>query len=127
MPVTTTLPNPSTQFISLETAIDMTALYRTNREIILQTIYRGIDLLPLSETFSRGAIDAILAHEECAGLRIYYGMDENEKLHAILVGVNVDNEDILPTGSLNEAEDPVIVENGQRCPPSCPPPSDLNE
>ena len=126
MPVTTTLPDFNDHFISLQTAIDMTTLYRTYRETILATNYQGSDILPLSETFSRGAIDALLATEGCAGLRIYNGMEENKKVHAILVPVNADGEDILPTSSLTETDEPVIIERSLRCPPSCPPPSDLN-
>ncbi len=123
---TTTLPNANDHIIELQTAIDMTALYRTKRETILQTSYQGQNILPLSETFSRGAIDTLLENEECAGLRIYYGMDENEKVHAILVGVNSSNEDLLPSNSLTPEDEPIIIELGQRCPPTCPPESVLN-
>jgi hypothetical protein len=126
MPLTTTLPNQNVHFITLQTAIDMTTLYRSRRESILKTSEQGLDILPLSETFSRGCIDVLLANENCEGIRIYYSMDENEKVHAIIVGINALNEDILPSNTSIE-ENPVIVENGQRCPPSCPPSSALNE
>lgn len=127
MPLTTTLPGGSSHFISLQTAIDMTTHYRSNRETILAVAYQEQDILPLSETFNRAAIDSLLAVNGCAGIRIYYAMDPNDDtVHAILVAVNEGNEDILPSNSLlNEAE-PEIVEIGQRCPPSCPPASDLN-
>ena len=124
---TTTLPNANDHVILLQTAIDMTTLYRTNRETILDTSYKGKGILPLSETFNRGAIDALLAVTNCAGIRIYYGMDEDDKVHAVLVAVNSSNEDLLPGNSLEENEDPIIVELGQRCPPTCPPTSDLND
>lgn len=124
---TTTLPNATDHVISLQTAIDMTTLYRANRETILNTSYQGKNVLPLSETFNRGAIDALLATTNCAGIRIYYGMDEDDKVHAILVAVNSSNEDLLPGNSLTEDEDPIIVELGQRCPPVCAPQSDLND
>lgn len=126
MPTTTTLPSGSSHEISLQTAIDMTTLYRTYRETILASNYQNQDILPISETFNRDAIDKLLSESNCAGLRIYYSMDENKKVHAILVGVNSSNEDILPVNSLNEAEELIILEEGQRCPPSCPPSSDLN-
>lgn len=126
MPVTTTLPNANDHEISLQTAIDMTSLYRTNRESILQNNYQGREILPLSETFNRAAIENLLANEACAALRIYYGMDENEKVHAIIVGVDENNKDILPVNPLKEEDGPIIIEVGQRCPPSCPPASGLN-
>lgn len=127
MPTTTTLPNATDHAISLQTAIDMTTLYRANRETILNTNYQGKDILPLSETFNRGAIDALLATTNCAGIRIYYGMDEGDKVHAVLVAVNSSNEDLLPGNSLEEEDEPIIIELGQRCPPTCPPTSELND
>lgn len=125
MPTTNSLPVAANHYISLATAITMTTDYRSNREAILDASKRGQDLLPLSETFARAAFDALLAQDGCAGIRIYYSMDSEDKLHAILVGVTEANEDILNNTALN-SEDPVIVEVGQRCPPSCPPASDLN-
>ncbi|MBC7934555.1 MAG: hypothetical protein H7Y86_04230 [Rhizobacter sp.] len=104
----------------------MTTRYRANREAILQETFQNRDILPLSETFARGAIENLFAEGTCEGLRIYYGMDEEEKVHAIIVGVNEDNEDILPASLSIVENEPVIIEEGQRCPPSCPPASDLN-
>lgn len=120
---TTSLPNPNDHFISLQTAVDMTSLYQTNREVILAESYQGRDVLPLNETFHRDAIDTLLGTPGCEGIRIYPGMDEDDRVHLILVAVNEDNEDILPS-STNEV--PVIVEVAQRCPPTCPPESVLN-
>jgi len=125
MPATTTLPAANDHFISLELAIEMTTRYRENRESILATNYQDKDILALSETFSKDAVTTLLAVGDCAAMRIYYGMDAAEKVHAILVPVNAVNEDILPEISILEDE-PVILEEGLRCPPSCPPPSDLN-
>ncbi|RYY49941.1 MAG: hypothetical protein EOO06_05405 [Chitinophagaceae bacterium] len=122
---TTTLPNASGHYISLQTAIAMTGLFRSNREVILAELYQERDILPLSETFHRDAIDELLGVPGCAGIRIYPGMDEDDKLHSILVAVNEDNEDILSL-SVARNNEPVIIEVGQRCPPTCPPASDLN-
>ncbi|MEO6230409.1 MAG: hypothetical protein ABJB11_13640 [Ferruginibacter sp.] len=128
MSYTTSLPAANSHFITVATAASMTGRYRTNRETILATSYKGQDILPLSETFNRGDIDTLLSKTGCAGLRIYFGMDENLKIHSIIVAVNENNEDILPaesTNSLLDDEDDV-VEEGQRCPNLCPPPSPLN-
>lgn len=124
---TNTLPSANSHFISLPVAEEMTATYRSDKEAILATAYQNQNILPLSETFNRDAFDALLATDACAGLRIYYGMDENQKVHAVIVAVNEDNEDILPVSSSLTENDPVIVEEGQRCPDLCPPPSPLNE
>lgn len=114
-------------FISLEEAITMTARYRQNRLAILGSTYQTGDILALSETFEREAIDVLLAKTGCTRLRIYYGMDENLKVHAVLVAADANNADILPvTNMLNEEEDESIAERGLRCPDVCPEPSDLN-
>lgn len=122
------LPATPSHVIPLSTAIAMTTLYRNNRETILKEDYQGRDILPLSETFRAEAIRSILAVPGCAGVRLYYGMDENDKVHLIVVAVNENNEDILPeanTQAQNE-EDIPILEEAFRCPPACPPPSVLN-
>ncbi|RYY19353.1 MAG: hypothetical protein EOO04_22210 [Chitinophagaceae bacterium] len=103
----------------------MTTLFQANRESMLEMSYRGKNVLPVSETFHREAIEALLNVDGCAAIRIYYGQDEDDEMHAILVAVDDSNEDILPQ-ALNEEDEPVIIEVGQRCPPSCPPSSALN-
>ena len=125
MSVTNQLPPSNTHFISVQTAAGMAATYRAQKENILDSTYRNQDILPLSETFNRNALDVLLAKTGCEGIRIYYGMDESLKVHAILVGVNEANEDILPAESLL-TDDDYIAEIGQRCPVNCPPESDLN-
>jgi len=124
MSVSSELPT-GLHFISLSTAITMTRQYRENYQELLTPSTQSQDVLPLSETFNRAAFDALLANTACEGIRIYYGMDENLKIHAILVGVDESNNDILP-GALNETEPADIVERGQRCPDVCPPASPLN-
>jgi hypothetical protein len=119
------------QFISLPIAIDMTSLYRSQRENILKTEYQNQNILPLSEAFDRTVFDAVLAESGCEGLRIYYGMSEDLKIHAIIVGTDVNGDDILPSSGAAAANDPedddgYIIENGNRCPPICPGDSPLN-
>jgi hypothetical protein len=104
--------------ISLQDAIDMTTLYRTNRP----------SNFPICETFEKDAIINLLDTEGCAFFRIYYGMKENLQADAILVAVNDEGEDILPAAaSLQTTGDPIIIlEDGYRCPEACPPSSPLN-
>jgi hypothetical protein len=112
-------------FISLAAAKDMTERYRMHRESILKTEFQNQNLLPICESFDKSPFEALLSKSNCAGLRIYYGMDENLKIHAIIVAFDEQNEDILPS-SLNETEDEDIIDNGNRCPELCPPSSELN-
>lgn len=108
-------------FISLDQAIQMTTAFRENRDKFLAPDYQGAEYLPNAETFDRAAFDKILSTPGCTRLRIYYGMDNELKVHAIIVGVNEENEDILPDAGATVTEDDGgdIIEVGQRCPPEC--------
>ena len=124
---TNTIPEANSHLISLTAAGTLTSAWRSNRNSILQSQFQDQDILPLSETFNRNDIDLLLAQKDCEAIRIYYGMDTNMKLHAVLVGVNEDNEDILPSQEINPSvEEDIILEEGQRCPIICPPESALN-
>jgi hypothetical protein len=122
------LPQPGSHFISLTRAIEMTALYRSQKENILAPSFQNRKILPVCETFNRVDIDTIMEKDGCEALRVYPGMDENLKVRFILVPVNEDNEDILPAQQQNVSDDPGddIVEEGHRCPDICPPGSPLN-
>ena len=107
--------------ISVTNAADMTRRYRENRP----------GNFPICETFESDVISTLLSNPECRFLRIYYGMDENNEVHAILVGANEQGEDILPPDSSKiEVEgsggDGGLLDDGYRCPQYCPPPSKLN-
>lgn len=113
--------------ITLQQAIEMTTLYRQNRDAIVAEKYQGQDVLALSETFEVDEIKSLISNQACVKFRIYYGMDASLKVHAILVGVNENDEDILPADveSLTD-DDGEILEEAQRCPQQCPPSSPLN-
>jgi hypothetical protein len=132
--------------IPLSTAQQMIAKYNLERNNILEPAYKGQDVLAICETFDRADIDAVLAQRDCVAIRIYYGMDTSNKVHAIIVGVNSNDQDIVPsTGSSTAAaattgispsggsegvnqlleEDGIILEMARRCPTDCPPSSSL--
>jgi hypothetical protein len=104
--------------ISLQSAIDMTTRYRVNRP----------SNFPISETFEKVVIQKLLAITGCVSFRIYYGMKEDNQVDAILVAVDAKGNDILPSlaRSAGGTGDPVILEDGYRCPDDCPPFSSLN-
>ncbi len=113
--------------ITLDAAIQMTALYRKQMENILAEPFKGQNILVISETFDRSAFDALLNEDDCSAVRVYYGMSGDIKIHAIAVGVNSKNEDILPSGNVRAlSPPPVIIEDGLRCPDECPPKSPLH-
>ncbi len=117
--------------ISLAQAVQMTTLYRQNRNSILKDDYQNQNILAISETFNGKDVASLLGETGCVGLRIYYGMSEDLKVHAILVGVGEDGVDILPSGTVAGKEmvgdgSAEILEDSQRCPIECPPASPLN-
>jgi hypothetical protein len=123
-------------FITHAQAREMTRRFRENRDNVLQPEYKGRYLIPDAETFDRAAFDQVLAQEGCTALRIYYGMDEKLDVHAIIVGVDKEGRNIVPTTTAtNEEGDPEsgegdgftgFIETGVRCPPTCPPDEEEN-
>ncbi|MDB5252184.1 MAG: hypothetical protein JWP27_1353 [Flaviaesturariibacter sp.] len=117
--------------ISLDKAIEMTTRYRDLNNKILKEEYQGRNILPRSETFDRDALDRILAQDRCRKVRIYYGMDDRDLVHAVIVGVDAEDRDILPlradAARLSMGDDEgQIAEDSTRCPDTCPPESPLN-
>ncbi|TDO26563.1 hypothetical protein [Sediminibacterium goheungense] len=104
--------------ITLAQAIEYTKKYRENPE----------KNLPNSETFQAQSIRSLLNQEGCESFRIYYGKKENNTICSVLVGVDKNGNDILPTSSLEmrTEDDGIILEDAFQCPPVCPPPSPLN-
>src|SRR4051812_34951731 len=98
--------------ITLKQAIEMTTLYRDNISVILDPVFKGKEILPLNETFNRAAIQSLLDQTDCQGIRIYYSMDPSLKIHAILVGVNSKNADILPSTSPSTASMTTLANTG---------------
>jgi hypothetical protein len=114
------------QLISLQQAIAMTTRYRKEKENILEPSFKDKNHLARAETFDRAHFDAVLSEPGCVSIRIYYGMDEGFNIHAIIVGVNDKNEDILPSDTQLADNGGRIIEEGTRCPPTCDPSSPLN-
>jgi hypothetical protein len=116
-------------FIPVEKATQMTKRHRENKEKILHENFKSKDILPHCETFNKDLFVQIANQPGCAGIRIYYGMDADMKVHAIVVGVDDKGSDILPESKKVVTKDSGgggTGEEGQRCPPICPPGSPLN-
>lgn len=113
-------------FITLQQAIQMTTEYRTNREKMLEPSYQGKGTMPTCETFDKDLVEKVINQDGCVGLRIYFGMDGDDLVDVILVGVDGDDKDMLPPSASATEENENILENGIRCPVVCPPKSDLN-
>ena len=126
MASSTQLFEGASHFISLAQAKQMTALYRAQKEDILEPAFRQRNILLTCETFNRSAFDSILGEGQCAGIRFYFGMNDDLQVKIIAVGVDLEGNDILPTSM--DVTSPVdgnvayIVEEGVPCPPICPNP-----
>jgi hypothetical protein len=111
--------SPEGHRITLVRATEMTAIYRENR----------LENYPICETFHKESVQWLLNVPNCAYFRIYYGMQVDKSVHAILVAVDKDGNDILPSHQYPNAPggngDGEILEDALRCPDNCPPPSPL--
>lgn len=120
-------PTPMSNFISIQEASQMTALYRKEMNQILAEPFKGQSILSICETFDKKDLLSLINKPGCEKIRIYYGMDKSLSVHAILVAVNNKNEDILPSlEKSSSVEEQDILEHGDKCPVYCPPDSPLN-
>lgn len=107
---------PIDHHITLEEAVALTSRFLMEMPAMLKPEYINADILPLSETFKKNIFNELASQQGCIAIRSYFGMDENQKVRLIFVGVNDDNEDMLNS----------IFEHGNRCPPICGQPGPLN-
>jgi len=116
------IPNQGGNLVPVSRANEMIALYRENKETILAPDYKKTDVLAFSETFNADDVRLLLSQAGCVGFRIRYGMDDKLWLHAILVGVDANGNDIViqnPGFGLKD-DGGYVVEDASRCPPDCP-------
>lgn len=107
--------------ITLEKASELVTRFRQHLPSMLHPRYTGA--LPFSETFHRSVFDTLCSQPGTSAIRIYLGLDENDEVRLVIVGVNEQELDMVSelTASVGS-----IFEVGQRCPPLCPPGHPLN-
>jgi hypothetical protein len=103
-------------FITLEEAKALRRNFRNNRQRLPGTA----DAIPDSETFKRDHIEELLKQPGCSSLRIHFGMDKENNLKLMITASNEKDEDLLENNNAS------VLEDGTRCPPQCPPQSDLD-
>ena len=118
------IPPPGSNFITLTKFLDMKQVYSDNSQLILAPPYQNKEILVTSETFNVDVLTTLGAVTGIAGLRIYYGMDVDKKVHAMLVAVDKNGNDILPSDPAAkfapaDSGGGAIGEEAQRCPPTC--------
>ncbi|MCZ8021876.1 MAG: hypothetical protein O9302_14770 [Cyclobacteriaceae bacterium] len=97
--------------ISKKQAREWVARYRKENEGNPKVLY--------SETFDKDLIQELLNEPGCAGIRIYNSIDDEGKLQLILVGVDSNGKNILPSNEESTSEAEILLEFGKRCPPYC--------
>lgn len=73
--------------------------------------------------YGKERIQALLDEPNAMGIRIYFGLDDNKDPQLVLVSATKEGNNILP----NEEEKDgggTILDDGERCPPDCPPAGD---
>ena len=101
--------------LPLNEALAMTDKLSTMRDSMLIASLRGKNVIPISETFNLAALDEILCQPNTVAIRSYLGMDNENKLRIIFVGVNPNGEDIISSKG-TVVDNPKIAEKGQRYP-----------
>lgn len=71
----------------------------------------------IAEFFGKAALLAILEQEDCVGIRLYYGFDDQMRPSVVAVGAKA-NQDDLVNGEL--------AQHAKRCPIYCSTANDLN-
>jgi hypothetical protein len=103
-------------FITLEEAKSLRRNFKANRE----KLPGNPEAIPDSETFNRKHIEQLLNQPGCTSIRIHFGMDDRDNLKLMITASNEKDEDLL------KDNDTSVLEDGLRCPPHCPPQSDLD-
>jgi hypothetical protein len=79
--------------------------------------------------FNKKIVMDMLNEDKCEGLRVYNAMDDEGNLHFILVGTDANGNNILPPSDEygaktildSAAGEPILIDDGDKCPPICPP------
>lgn len=100
--------------ISFEVAKAMTQRMEGKRNE-LNNCLKNDHAVPISETFNSDAIRIIIDQPNAVAFRAYLGLDDENKLSLMFVGVNQNGEDIINTNGLVK-DNPSIADTGQRFP-----------
>jgi len=92
-------------------------------------VFTGDITLPNTETYDSEAFLALLNQPDCVKIRIHYGMNEENVICAIFVGVDSNGNEITIKNNgiiANKgADDEYVIELSTKCPPNCPPENEV--
>ncbi|GHN02479.1 hypothetical protein WSM22_39680 [Cytophagales bacterium WSM2-2] len=96
--------------LPLVTAQRWTANFQKNDTKGIKAHFFGMDI-----------IKQILSQSGCVGIRMYYALDDNGERKLLLIGVNANGDNLLPSTQMLDAEDPnTIGDMSWPCPTYCP-------
>ena len=70
--------------------------------------------------YIRQLLDERDSDGDCKGIRIYFALDDEEKMRLILVGATANKNNIVPKDDGKGGNDQLILDEGAGCPPDCP-------
>lgn len=122
--------NAQQHFISVDTAAKYTWLFRNGKKTLSRELKDSSYLdkkfnMPLSESFNRDAIAALLNQPGAKGVRIYLGQDEAGMVRMVLAAVDKKGNSItghdgkIMKYTAAQFQQAVLLEAGQRCPTLC--------
>ncbi len=89
--------------ITLAEAQTLTHAYQNSQLAINQ---------PISLSIPKSEIESLISQTECSKLRMYFGMNEQNKLTIVLIAADNNGNDITSG---------IILDRGDTCPVFCPP------
>jgi hypothetical protein len=109
-------------YITKHAAEEMNKSYKTFRKELKEQEFKLSFLppaLPLAITYGKEALTKLLEQEGCEGVRIYPGINKENELTLVFVGINAHGHNMDTSESTEEAEPlpPVIIDEGQMSPP----------
>jgi len=121
--------NLQKHFISIDYGYKLIDNYRkaAEKEGGINAIYNAGGWV-LAETFPAEAVQRILSQKGCCKVRIYNGIDSDNRQHLVMVGVNEYGVDVFYCNGHGAASEDscinidqlgLIVEMGSPCPESC--------
>jgi hypothetical protein len=84
--------------ITLEQGAELTGRYRLDHPDSIKGVFYG-----------RSHIEALLAQNDCEGIRMYFAKEADGSQTIVLVGADANQDDLLG----------LVIENGTKCPVVC--------
>ena len=74
-----------------------------------------------AHAFGSNIIKEVMGQPGCVGMRIYYALDDKDNKHLLLVGIDKDGNDQIPSNDQTKTSSSggVVGDRSTNCPPDC--------